>query len=93
VAAQGAQHAYGLKRLLTDGCDENGEIVVPDCVRKALAPLVRQIDAIAAIDDHIQAHVKADDTARRPPRPFSAAPKRAGARISAFSKQSPKTRK
>ena len=69
VAAQGAQHAYGLKRLLTDGCDENGEIVVPDCVRKALAPLVRQIDAIdeeiAAIDDEIAARVKTDDTARR----------------------------
>ena len=69
VAAQGAQHAYGLKRLLTDGCDENGEIVVPDCVRKALAPLVQQIDAIddeiEAIDDHIKAQVKADDTARR----------------------------
>jgi transposase len=69
VAAQGAQHAYALKRLLTDGCDENGEIVVPDRVRKALAPLAQQIDAIddeiAAIDDHIQAQVKADDTARR----------------------------
>jgi len=69
VAAQGAQHAYGLKRLLADGCDENGEIVVADCVRKALAPLVQQIDAIdeeiEAIDDHIKAQVKADDTARR----------------------------
>jgi transposase len=46
VAAHGAQHAYRLKRLLVDGHDENGEIVVPDCVRKALAPLVQQIDAI-----------------------------------------------
>jgi transposase len=46
VAPQGAQHAYGLKRLLTAGHDENGEIVVPDCVREALAPLAQQIDAI-----------------------------------------------
>jgi transposase len=42
---------------------------VPDCVRRALAPLVRQIDAIdgelAAIDDEIKALVKADETARR----------------------------
>ena len=53
VAAQGAQHAYALKRLLADGCDENGEVVVPDCVRQALAPLVHQIDAIdAEIDGH-----------------------------------------
>jgi transposase len=69
VAAQGAQHAYELKRLLVDGADENGEVVVPDCVRQALAPLVRQIDAIdgeiATIDDEIKALVKADDTARR----------------------------
>jgi transposase len=69
VAAQGAQHAYGLKRLVADGCDDNGEIVVPDGVRKALAPLVRQIDAIdeeiAAIDEEIAALVKADETARR----------------------------
>jgi transposase len=69
VAAQGAQHAYGLKRLLIDGADENGEVVVPDSVRQALAPLVRQIDAIdaaiAAIDDEIKALVKADETARR----------------------------
>jgi transposase len=69
VAAQGAQHAYGLKRLLADGFDDNGEVVVPDCVRRALAPLVRQIDAvdaeIAAIDKEIEALVKADETARR----------------------------
>ena len=41
----------------------------PRCVREALAPLVRQIDAIdaeiAAIDDEIRALVKADETARR----------------------------
>ena len=69
VAAQGAQHAYGLKRLLADGFDDNGEAVVPDCVRQALAPLVHQIDAIdgeiAAIDKEIEALVKADETARR----------------------------
>jgi transposase len=69
VAAQGAQHAYGLKRLLADGFDDNGEVVVPDCVRQALAPLVHQIDAIdgeiAAIDKEIEALVKADETARR----------------------------
>ena len=69
VAAQGAQNAYGLKRLVADGCDDNGEVVVPDCVRQALAPLVRQIDLvdeeIAAIDEEIKTLVKADETARR----------------------------
>ena len=43
VASQGVQHAYALKRLAADGFDENGEIIVPDCVREALAPLVHQI--------------------------------------------------
>jgi transposase len=69
VAAQGAQHAYALKRLVADGFDENGEVVVPDSVRQALAPLVRQIEAIdaeiAAIDEEIKALVEADETARR----------------------------
>jgi transposase len=69
VAPQGAQHAYGLKRLLTAGHDDSGEIVVPDSVRKALAPLAQQIDAIDeeidAIDDQIKAQVKGDDLARR----------------------------
>ena len=69
AAAQGAQNAYGLKRLVANGCDDNGEVVVPDCVRRALAPLVRQIDAIdeeiAAIDEEIKTRVKADETARR----------------------------
>jgi transposase len=69
VAPQGVQHAYALKRLLGEGIDENGEIVVADCVREALAPLLRQIDAIdaemAVIDDEIEALVKADDKARR----------------------------
>jgi transposase len=40
VASQGVQNAYALKRLLADGCDDNGEVIVPDCVRRALAPLV-----------------------------------------------------
>ena len=51
------------------GVDENGEFVVPDCVRLALAPLVRQIDAldeaIEAIDKELEASAKADETARR----------------------------
>ncbi len=69
VAAQGAQHAYALKRLVADGFDENGEVLVPDCVRQALAPLVHQIDAIdieiEAIDEEIKTLVKADEMARR----------------------------
>jgi transposase len=69
VVPQGAQHAYGLKRLLTAGHDDNGEIVIPDFVREALAPLAQQIDAIDAeinaIDDQIKAGVKSDDLARR----------------------------
>ena len=69
VAPQGAQHAYGLKRLAVDGFDDGGEIIVPDCVRVALRPLVGQIDAIdeaiGAIDREIASSVKADETARR----------------------------
>ncbi len=69
VAPQGAQHAYKLKRLAVDGFDENGEIVVPDCVRAALAPLARQIDAldeaIETIEEELEAFVKADETAKR----------------------------
>ena len=69
VAPQGAQHAYGLKRMAADGFDENGEIVVPDCVRVALRPLVGQIDAldeaIGAIDRELEPSVKADETAKR----------------------------
>jgi transposase len=69
VAAQGAQNAYALKRLVADGFDENGEVVVPDCVRQVLGPLVHQIDAIDAeidaIDEEIKTLVKADETARR----------------------------
>src|SRR5271166_5723875 len=69
VAAQGVQNAYALKRLACDGFDDSGEIVVPDCVRLALAPLVRHIDAldeaIEAIDKELEASAKADETARR----------------------------
>jgi transposase len=69
IAAQGAQNAYGLKRIAAEGFDENGEIVVPDCVRAALAPLVRQIDLldgeIEVIDEAIKALVQADEKARR----------------------------
>jgi transposase len=69
VPPQGAQHAYDLKRLAADGFDENGEVVVPDCVRAALRPLVDQIDeldeTIAAIDKELAASVKANETAKR----------------------------
>ena len=81
VAPQGAQHAYDLKRMAVDGFDENGEVVVPDCVRGALSPLVGQIDAldeaIGAIDKELAASVKVrrdrqavDDYPRLSP-PFS----------------------
>lgn len=69
VTAQGAQHAYRLKRMLADGADENGEIVIPERVRVALSPLADQIDAldqaIAAIHDKLIETVKADEKARR----------------------------
>jgi transposase len=69
VAPQGAQHAYDLKRLAVDGFDECGEVVVPDCVRVALRPLISQIDAldeaIGASDREIAMSVKADDTVKR----------------------------
>ena len=69
IAPQGAQHAYGLKRMAVDGFNENGEIVVPGCVRGALRSLVGQIDAldeaIGAIDRELAASVKADETAKR----------------------------
>ena len=58
-----------LKRMAADGFNENGEIVVPDCVRGALRSLVGQIDAldeaIGAIDRELAASVKADETAKR----------------------------
>ena len=69
VAPQGAQHAYRLKRLLADGADENGEIVVAASVREALAPLGAEIEALDAaigeIDDELAAKAKADERARR----------------------------
>ena len=69
MVAAGAQHAYRLKRMLANGADENGEIVIPERVRVALAPLADQIDAldqaIAAIDDKLIETVKADEKARR----------------------------
>ena len=69
VAAQGTQHAYRLKRMLADGADENGEIVVPERVRVALAPLAAQIDAldhgITTIDDKLIETLKGGKKARR----------------------------
>jgi hypothetical protein len=66
-----AQHIEELARFEFGdrlGAD-SGEIVVPDCVRLALAPLVRQIDgldeAIETIDKTLEATAKADETARR----------------------------
>jgi hypothetical protein len=41
IAPQGAQHAYGLKRMAVDGFNENGEIVVPAIApAEAVQPLV-----------------------------------------------------
>ena len=69
VAAQGVPNAYPLKELADGGVDENGEIVVPDCVRFALAPLVRQIDAldeaIKAIDRELEASARTDEAEKR----------------------------
>jgi transposase len=69
VAPQGVQHAYGLKRLAGAGFDEKGEVVVPDCVRVGLRPLISQIDAldevIGALDREIAASVRSDATAKR----------------------------
>jgi transposase len=69
IAAQGAQHAYELKRLLDQGADEHGEIVVPDYVRAALLPLAKQIDAldetIGAITDELADAAERDTTTRR----------------------------
>ena len=69
IAPQGAQNAYALKRLAEGGFDGRGEVVVPDCVRASLAPLVHQIDVIddeiAGIDEAIKQEVKANATAKR----------------------------
>jgi transposase len=69
IAAQGAQNAYDLKRLLKEGADGQGEIVVPASVCAALRPLAGQIDgldaSIAGIDKEIEAAMKSDEQARR----------------------------
>ncbi len=55
--------------MLTDGADENGEVRVPECVRMALAPAAKQIDAldqaIETVDEELAASVKADEKARQ----------------------------
>jgi len=69
IAPQGAQHAYRLKRFAEGEADENGEIVVGEVVRAALAPLAQQIDALdaalAAIDKQLETAAKADEKAKR----------------------------
>jgi len=69
VAPQGARHAYKLKAMAEKGHDENGEILVPTNVREALAPLVRQVDAIdaeiAAIDKQLEKQAKSNPIAKR----------------------------
>jgi transposase len=69
IAPQGAQYAYDLKQVAATGADGNGEIVVCDEVRAALAPLTGQIDAldkeITAIDAELEKVAKTDDRARR----------------------------
>ena len=68
IAAQGATNAYDLKRMLKDGADEHGEIVVASSICASLRPLGAQIDAldaaISAVDDEIEAAVKADEKAK-----------------------------
>jgi transposase len=69
IAPQGAQHAYQLILLIENGFDDNGEVVVCESVRAALAPLVKQIEAIdkqvAAIDAELAAAAKADEKAKQ----------------------------
>lgn len=69
IAPQGAQHAYELKQLAESGADANGEIVICDEVRAALAPVAAQIDALdkalAIIDAELEKLAKTDDRARR----------------------------
>jgi hypothetical protein len=81
-------HAYGLKRMAADGFNENGEIVVPDCVRGALRSLVGQIDAldeaIGAIDREL-----APSVARR--QKFSRCPLWRGAPLTIGDHNSPVT--
>lgn len=69
IAPQGAQHAYGLMRIIENGFDDNGEIVVPESVRAVLAPLAKQIGAfdkqLAMIDGDLVAAAKADEKTKR----------------------------
>jgi len=69
VAAQGVQNAYGLKRMLSIGADEQGEIVIPECVRLALRPLSEQIDALdvalCALDAEIRTTLRTDEKAQQ----------------------------
>jgi hypothetical protein len=44
------EYAYDLKQLAVNDFDEYGEVVVPDCVRGALRPLVSQIDALDEVE-------------------------------------------
>jgi hypothetical protein len=77
-----------LKRMAADGFNENGEIVVPDCVRGALRSLVGQIDAldeaIGAIDREL-----APSVARR--QKFSRCPLWRGAPLTIGDHNSPVT--
>jgi hypothetical protein len=55
--------------LIENGFDDNGEIVVPQSGRAALAPLVKQIETInkhlVEIDAELAAVAKADEKATR----------------------------
>ena len=68
VAAQGAQHAYALKRLLTgwrtttNGADRRSRLPCARPWRRWLIRSTRSTREIEAIDDEIKAQVKADDT-------------------------------
>jgi transposase len=68
IAPQGVQHAYPLIRLIENGFDDNGEVVVCESVCAALAPLAKQIEAIdkhlAAIDAELGATAKSDERAK-----------------------------
>ena len=68
IAPQGAHHAYGLKRMAADGFNENGEIVVPDCVRGALRSLVGQIDALDEVRSDRQGACGVGQGGRDPPK-------------------------
>ena len=66
---RGRSTPMGSSACVADGSPDDGEIVVPDCVREAL-PTAGRADrcadaAIRAIDDEIAAAVKTDEKARR----------------------------